>query len=340
MPVNKYALIRYQVIDRCIRNKYQPFPSKEDLRRACEEALYGEGAGRVSDSTLDKDIYAMKNDSSLAYHAPIVFDKIKGGYYYSDENYSLNGLNLSPTEIDAIRISMATLTQFRDNEWLSDLWPAMQKIYDKIQLSEKADPHALQEIVQFENLPTLKGNEWIAPIFDAIRFSYSLDFSYENIYKNEIKKYLIEPYLLKEYRNRWYMIGYSPTHREYRTFGLDRMSKVKIISVKRDVRTDFNTKNFFRYSIGITESKGKALDIYLSFDPVVGKLILSQPVHGSQKVIKSNTKEIQIAIKVLPGKELLSLLLSFGNSVRVVKPESIKKMMHDEIKSMLKNYSN
>lgn len=338
MPVNKYALIRFQVIDRCIRNKYKPFPSKEDLRTACEEALYGEGAGRVSDSTIEKDIYALKNDSSLGYHAPIVFDKTKGGYYYSDENFSINGLNLSTTEIDAIRISMATLAQFRESDLLSNLWPAMQKIYDKIQLSEKADPQALQEIVQFENLPTLQGNEWIAPIFDAIRFSYSLEFNYENIYKNENKKYKVDPYLLKEFRNRWYMICYSENHNEYRTFGLDRMSKVKVIPEKRTIRKDFNTETFFRHSIGITESKGKPLDIVLSFDPVVGKLILSQPMHGSQKVIKNNSKEIQISIKVLAGKELLSILLSYGSSLKVIKPDSIKKMLKDELTLIQKKY--
>lgn len=338
MPANKYALIRFQIIDRCIRNKYKPFPSKEELRMACEEALYGEGAGRVSASTIDKDISAMKNDESLGYHAPIVFDKIKGGYYYSDENYSLSGLNLSTPEIDAIRISMATLTQFRDSELLTDLWPAMQKIYDKIQLSEKADPIALQQIVQFESAPMLKGNEWIAPVFDAIRFAYSLSFTYENIYKNEHKNYTVEPYLLKEYRNRWYMICYSPAHKDYRTFGLDRMSKVTVLAEKREVRKDFNAETFFKYSIGITENEGKPAEILLSFEPVTGKLVKSQPVHHTQKVVKESDREIQISITVLPTVELITLLLGYGARVKVLKPASLRKQMRDEIEKMRKQY--
>ena len=66
MPANKYALLRYRIIDKCIRNKFQPYPSKEDLRLACEEALYNSNHERVSESTIEKDIYAMRNEEGLA----------------------------------------------------------------------------------------------------------------------------------------------------------------------------------------------------------------------------------------------------------------------------------
>ena len=56
MPANKYALMRYRIIDRCITNPGRPFPSREALREACEEQLYGLGAGAISLSTIDKDI--------------------------------------------------------------------------------------------------------------------------------------------------------------------------------------------------------------------------------------------------------------------------------------------
>ncbi|MFM9984219.1 MAG: hypothetical protein ACKVOK_03255, partial [Flavobacteriales bacterium] len=68
MPANKYALLRYRVIDRCLKNKGKPYPTREDLRQACEEDLYGAGGEAISLSTIDKDIWAMKNEGELGYY--------------------------------------------------------------------------------------------------------------------------------------------------------------------------------------------------------------------------------------------------------------------------------
>ena len=79
MPHIKNALIRYRIIDRMLRNKYKTFPSKADLREACEEALYGESYGdNICDSTIEKDMFAMKMD----HDAPIKYSKSNAGYYY------------------------------------------------------------------------------------------------------------------------------------------------------------------------------------------------------------------------------------------------------------------
>ncbi|MFN2424379.1 MAG: WYL domain-containing protein, partial [Cryomorphaceae bacterium] len=73
MPANKYALLRYRIIDRCISNRFKPYPDKAALRRACEEELYGSEGDYISESTIDKDLYAMRNEINLGYHAPIAY---------------------------------------------------------------------------------------------------------------------------------------------------------------------------------------------------------------------------------------------------------------------------
>jgi hypothetical protein len=75
MPANKYALLRYRIIDRCLTNPARPFPSKEALRLACEEALYGSDGEHISISTIEKDLWAMRNESELGYHAPIAYHR-------------------------------------------------------------------------------------------------------------------------------------------------------------------------------------------------------------------------------------------------------------------------
>ena len=106
MPQIKNAIIRFRIIDRCLRNKYKPFPTKSDLRTACEEALYGsEDGANICDSTIEKDMFAMK----MEHDAPIKYSKRDGGYYYADEDFSINDIPLSEDEIDAIKFATNTL---------------------------------------------------------------------------------------------------------------------------------------------------------------------------------------------------------------------------------------
>ena len=99
MPANKYALIRYRTIDRCLRNEARPFPSKEELRAACEEALYGSDGDRISTSTLEKDLNAMRYDGALGYYAPIAYHRDERGYYYEEEDFSIDNLQLNDEEL-------------------------------------------------------------------------------------------------------------------------------------------------------------------------------------------------------------------------------------------------
>ena len=110
MPANKYALIRYRVIDRVIGNKYNPYPSMEDLMEACSEAI----GKQVSKSTIEKDIYAMKNDMSLGYEAPIKYSKNYQGYFYEDPDFTIRDVPLSDEEVDAIQFAAKTLFQFKN----------------------------------------------------------------------------------------------------------------------------------------------------------------------------------------------------------------------------------
>ena len=112
MPVIKNALLRYRVIDRCIRNDFQPFPSKEKLRQTCEEELYGSVTGQnICHSTIEKDIFAMRNE----HDAPIAYSKLERGYFYEDKNFSMDDIPLTDSDISAIKAATNILNQFKNN---------------------------------------------------------------------------------------------------------------------------------------------------------------------------------------------------------------------------------
>ena len=195
MPANKYALIRYRTIDRCLTNRSNAYPSKEDLRLACEEALYGSAGDRISISTLEKDLNAMRNDGALGYFAPIVYHRDERGYYYEDEGYSIENLQLNDEELDAIRFAAKTLVQFRNVPIFSQFDQAISKIDDRLRLAPNLDTQALDAVVQFESAPSTRGSEHLIPILQGIRNRKRLVISHRKFISTDATDYSIDPYL-------------------------------------------------------------------------------------------------------------------------------------------------
>jgi len=331
MPANKYALIRYRVIDRCLTNKQRPYPSREELRTACAEALYGSGADEISLSTIDKDIWAMKNESELGYYAPITYSRLHKGYFYEDENYSISELNLEEEDVEAIRFATAILNQFRHVPLLAQYESAVEKIIQRVNLNTAIEEEKHKALIQFETSTVSKGNEFLGPLLEAAKGKRALTLFYQSFKGEEIKKYTIHPLLLKEYLNRWYLVAHVPERNKSLTFGLERIVSIEPSDEKFKTPENFSAKNFFKYSMGISESVGNPEIIELEFTSVASKLIETQPLHWTQKRIKDQKGFVVFQFEIHPCQELYNFILSIGPEVKVLKPASLKKVIQQRL---------
>ena len=340
MPANKYALMRYRIIDRCITNPGRPFPSREALREACEEQLYGLGAGAISLSTIDKDIYAMKNEGDLGYYAPIAFDKSRGGYYYTEEGYSISEMNLGEDELSSIRFAAAILNQFRNVPILNTYGHAIDKIVSRLSIPQEEEEN-LDQFIQFEQNVVNAGIERLLPLLNAIREKKIVYLDYQSFRENKIKNYEVHPKLLKEYDDRWYLIGYVPERKAHLTFGLERIVEAIFSETKFTQTVSFDALAFFQYSIGITETKAKAKaeKIVFQIKPIPGRLLKTQPLHNSQKVTKDNDAFIEFQIHVYPSPELFAKLLSFGSDLVIISPDKIRNEFKENLERALSHYA-
>jgi predicted DNA-binding transcriptional regulator YafY len=338
MPANKYALIRYRVIDRCLGNKQRPYPSREDLRSACAEALYGSGADDISLSTIDKDIWAMKNESELGYYAPISYSRLHKGYFYEDENYSISELNLEDEDVEAIRFATAILNQFRHVPLLAQYESAVEKIIQRVNLNTAIEEEKHKALIQFETSTVSKGNEFLGPLLEAAKGKRALVLFYQSFKGEEIKKYTIHPLLLKEYLNRWYLVAHVPERGKSLTFGLERIVSIEPTEEKFKTPENFSAKNFFKFSMGISESVGSPELIQLEFSSVAAKLIETQPLHWSQKKMEERKGATVFQFEIHPCQELYNFILSFGADVEVLSPKSLRKEIAAKISEMKKKY--
>jgi predicted DNA-binding transcriptional regulator YafY len=333
MPANKFATIRYHVIDKMLRNKYKPYPSAEDIVEKCSDVLLK----RVSLSSIEKDIRAMKNDEALGYFAPIEYSRTHRGYFYKDEDYSIDSVPLNEDEIEAVQFATNILTQFKNVAIFKDYENAIEKVLDKVNLSGGSTDKE-KNFIQFENIPTISGNEFLAPILNAIRKKRCVHFTYQSFKKDTGSERVVEPYLLKEHKNRWYLVAKENLSDVYKVFGLERMENV-VLSPNHYIRTtDFNADQFFKHAIGITTIPNQNPDVVVfECNSVLMQYLNSQPIHASQKIEKTESGGI-VTLNVLVTFELIQLLVGFGNELRVLQPPTLIKKLVDSHQSAINRY--
>jgi predicted DNA-binding transcriptional regulator YafY len=319
MPHIKNALIRYRIIDKCIRNQYKPFPSKRDLREACEESLFGStGGAHICDSTIEKDMYAMK----MEHDAPIKYSKLEKGYFYEDKDFTLNDIPLTDNDMEAISFAAHTLMQFKDVELFRQFGSAIDKIVDHLAVSQDQDS---QQFVQFEATIADGGNEYLTSILEAIKLKRLIQFEYASFVNGELKLRKVTPLLLKQYRNRWYLISFDDSKNDYITYALDRIEGLEILKETVSQPIDFDPDNYFKHAVGITSGNTAPTDVRLKVSLVAAKYLDSLPIHASQKVVEMNQDHVIFCLKVNISEELIREIMSYGGDIAVIEPLELKE---------------
>jgi len=334
MPHIKNALIRFRIIDKMIRNKYKSYPSKKELREACEESLYGSIDGvHICNSTIEKDLFNMKMD----HDAPIKYSKKNRGYYYEDSTYSINDIPLSEDELSSIKYAVDTLHQFKETPFFKEFGNAIDKIVDRISVG--GAQNEMSKYIQFEAANSVGGNEFLPILLEAIQRKKKVWFIYTSFIRGQGKPRKVSPLFLKEYRNRWYLISYDASQKDIRTFALDRMEGPKILEDEQITPQGFDADTYFQNAMGITSYKGEAKKIIIQADEIASKYIKSQPIHHSQEILKESKDGTYFTFKLLLSEELIRTLLSYGGEIEIIEPEQLKKALKERISAMKKRYN-
>lgn len=342
MPQNKNASARYRTIDQCIRQNKQFPPTLYDLMEACSKVL-SMHAGKtinVGKTTIQHDIQAMREGHAVPNKkAPIEYDPVSKGYRYSDSSFTLDGLDLEEEEWTSLQYAASLLSQYKEVPVFAHFKSAIERIDNAFRLGLNPDDKNIEKIVQFEAANSTTGYQWIYDIFYCIKSSFLMEFRYENIYKKEKRRYRAVPYLLKEHRNRWYMVVWSEEKESFVTFPLDRIIELKVIQEKQKRRFDFDAEKFFADSVGIFAGKSSPKKVVLTVESPFDRLLELEPIHASQKITKTKTGAVKIELKVNITPEFENRLLSYGPYCKVEQPKELVATMKEKTSLMKKLYS-
>ncbi len=192
--------------------------------------------------------------------------------------------------------------------------------------------------ISFDTGGGLKGIENLKPLLKAIKDKRKISFNHFNFHTNKTRKYSLKPYLLKEYQNRWYVVGIFGNLKEFRTFGIDRIEELEVKAETFEVDKKLNPVEMFENTIGLVYSFSTLQIVILSFTPTQGKYIKTLPLHTSQKVLIDNDTEFRISITVIPNYELTQLILKHGDTVTVIEPEWLVDEIKGDLKRTIEKY--
>lgn len=336
MPVNKLALLRYKIIDQCLQNRFRKW-TLEDLIEKVSEALYeyeGIKSG-VSKRTIQLDIQNMRSDK-LGYNAPIVVVERKY-YTYQDQDYSLTKANVSSYDLDKLREVVTMLKQFKGFGYFEDLSAMIGKLEDKILKQSQSK----ETYIDFEKNELLRGLEWIGPLLEAVKNKQVMELEYQSFKARNPQKIVLFPYLLKEYRNRWFLLACRQESTKVSLYALDRILALNKKTDTHFREAGFEVSNYFDNVIGVTKTQEqKAKKIILKFNRSNAPYVITKPMHISQEILKKEEDgSIILSIEVIPNFELEREILGFGEAIQVISPISLQNRIINRLKHTITNYS-
>lgn len=184
------------------------------------------------------------------------------------------------------------------------------------------------------------GTENMHGLLHAIKNKFEVQITHQKFWNknNEKKKRVVYPLALKEARYRWYLVAQDPKEGVVKTFGLDRIADLDITRKKFEYPKEFNPEEKFRHSFGIITDGIKPKKIKLWLSNGQADYIKSLPLHHSQKIVSENEKECVIELFMSPTYDFIMELLSIGQEVKVLEPESLKKEIVKRLEDTLKQY--
>lgn len=336
MSFNKLALIRYKTIDECLRNRGRRW-TLENLIEKVSEALYEyEGMlDGVSKRTIQLDLQMMRSDK-LGYNAPIIVVDRKY-YTYEDKEYSIMKNSLSSQDLDKLSDIVKLLKQFKGFDYFEDIGAMVGRLEGKI-LQQK---NQTQAFIDFEKNELLKGLEWIDPLLKAIKNKTCLDILYQSFKAKEPSKFPVHPYLLKEYRNRWFLLCKTGDRNGITIYALDRMQAIEENLLAEYIEAEVDVIHFFDDVIGVTKTVGQEpVNIILQIDQENMPYVLTKPLHSSQKVLEKDENGMTISIDVVVNYELEREIMGFGEHMKVLAPNFLQRRIKKRFEKSLVNYNN
>ena len=268
----------------------------------------------------------MRSDK-LGYNAPIIV-KNKKYYTYEDLDYSITKLPLSQKDLNELSSALEIIKHYNGFSNMSGQEDILTRMQDKIACQTDN-----QKVVFIETNEKLKGLNFLGPLFEAIKKKEALAIEYKSFKAKRESRLYISPYILKEFNNRWFLIGMS-TKNIIMTLALDR-----IIAIKKDGKHQYTNNTIFDPETYLGEMVGVTRDLNSKVETVIlwvsenqAPYVETKPFHHTQEIEKENVDGSKIfRLRIIINHELERKILGYGPHIKVIEPKHLKQRIANEL---------
>ena len=197
--------------------------------------------------------------------------------------------------------------------------------------------HQSQELknrILLENVPS--GQQHLTTIVDAMRENVALSVTYQSFGKSEPSTFEVEPYCVKLFKQRWYMLGKSDGYDELRIYALDRIEALRPTERKFKLPKRFDASKFFEdyYGVIVSDEEFDVCPVALRVDSWQSKYLRTLPLHHSQVEVERNEEYSIFEYRLCPSFDFRQKLLSMGAAVEVLAPKALREEIDIEVCDM------
>ena len=202
--------------------------------------------------------------------------------------------------------------------------------------------NGMKDRILLEEIPM--GTAFLESIIEAMRTNVELRIDYQRYqdeqHEEHLRTFTMQPYALKVYNTRWYLLGYMKEDDDIRTIALDRVIDMEALPSKFEMPSDFDARKYFANVVGVYVDKDLPVEkVRIRAYGAQADYLRSVPLHGSQSEGRSMHGEFaEFTYRLCITPDLVTQLLAMGDKVEVLEPETLRGKMKEEVEKMKEIY--
>lgn len=333
MPQGKNADIRYKVLDRCLRDWRRKY-FIDDLVKACNEELFNYDGSSVTERQVRADIHYMQR--KVGGVIPLETKRVghRVYYRYSDPNFSIKNLPMSQQEAEMLSDTINMLSRFKglpNHEWLHATIAQMKSTFNL--------DNGQQSYVSFSQNEELHGLNYFSRLYEAIVSHQVVSLQYHK-FTGEAWERIVHPYQLRQYNNRWFLVGKEPAMSEKLplvVIPLDRIDDYRILEKESYESYPGDIDACFKDIVGVSLRFNESCRhiVFKAYSPT-SSYIETKPIHHSQRVVERHEDYIIFSLDLIPNYEFETIMMTYADNCELLEPQDLREKISDRAKKIVK----
>ena len=198
---------------------------------------------------------------------------------------------------------------------------------------------SIKNKILFEEIPD--GEQYLPVILEALKKNTVLEMTYQSFWRDEANTFTLEPYCLKAFKQRWYLVARSPYYDKIMIYALDRVHELEATALHFDYPEDFVPEEYFEDSFGIIADHDYDVEtIKLKVAAGQANYLRSLALHQTQREIERNDEYSIFKLRLRPTFDFRQEILMMGSDVEVLSPEWFRDEVAEIAEHMWDKYKN